>query len=90
MPVSPDQRLLLRSAPALDLALRGDGIRDPLKLLLEDEFDRPTCLGMAVIDTSIVLIYATLQRAPIAARRTDVVAPVLASEHVYKPYEFHF
>lgn len=80
IPIAPDQRVLLRPAPTLQLALVGDGILDPRALLGPDQGDRTPRAGVAAVGPVAMLAQPPVQRVP--ASRPDVVAAVRAKQHV--------
>ena len=77
--ITADQGLLLGAAPALDLPLRGDCVRDAVEILTEDEDDGPAGLGPSVMEAGIMLGDAVLQG---GTGRADLIGVIAASQNI--------
>src|SRR5215471_9478993 len=77
--IAADQRFLLLTAPAFELALCRDGVVKPIEELMKDQGHRPPCCRIAAIDAGLMLGEAALK---IAARNADVVRAVVTEEDV--------
>jgi hypothetical protein len=85
--ITPNERLLLRPAPLLELAFALDGVRDAVEPLRKHQRYRPSALGVPAKCSGVVLCNSYFQR---RSRRPDVEASVGTSKDVEKGSFHHF